>query len=202
VADELFERGYGAGAGPCACSADCCSRGAYVDVNERDHVLARAALILPHLDETQSKDPAHWFESEIEADSDYPSGRRVGTQLVHGKCSMLDARRRCSLQVAATAAGLHKWALKPLYCYLFPIEIIDNVVCFNPRDQGRQPCCSVHAEFAVPLFRACREELVQLLGLDGYAALEEHYQNEVEPRLALARSGLVPLRVAPAGGSA
>ncbi|HEX2676402.1 MAG TPA: DUF3109 family protein [Polyangiales bacterium] len=194
VADELFDRGYAAGAGPCACTAECCSRGAYVDVKERDLVLAHAELIRPQLDETQSQDASEWFETEIEADSDYPSGQRVGTKIVNGKCSMLDARNRCSLQVAATAAGLHKWALKPLYCYLFPIEVIANVVRFDPQGQGRRQCCSVAPEFEVPLFRACREELVHLLGEDGYAALEEHYCKEVEPRLGQAHGGLVQLR--------
>jgi hypothetical protein len=77
--------------------------------------------------------------------------------------------------VAAVTAGLHKWALKPRYCVIFPLEVIGNVIRFDARMQGKQPCCSVRKDFVVPLFEACREELVHLIGEQGFEKVQAHY---------------------------
>jgi Protein of unknown function (DUF3109) len=147
-----------------------------VDITERDRVLAHAELIKQHMDETQSRDERDWFEAETLVDADYPSGVCVGTAVRGDKCALLDSRGFCSLQVAAGAAGMHKWALKPLYCLLFPIEVLGGVVKFDARHDGTHACCSARAPFDVPVFEACREELVQLLGEDGFAQLRAHYE--------------------------
>jgi hypothetical protein len=176
IADELFTTGYAAGSGPYACtSGTCCGRGAYVDLKERDHVLAHAHLIKPVMDETQNLDETHWFEKEELVDTDYPSGKCVGTEAASQRCALQDKLGRCSLQVAANTAGLHKWALKPLYCVIFPIEVIGKVIRFDARMQGKRSCCSVQAEFEVPLFEACREELVHLLGEQGFQRIRDRY---------------------------
>jgi hypothetical protein len=175
VAPELFTTGYAAGAGPCNCDARCCAKGAYVDVAERERIVAHAALIKQHLDASQSQDETRWFEPDEHADADYASGRCVGTAMIGGKCALLDAHGRCSTQVAANAAGMHKWALKPLYCALFPIEVIGGVIRFDARLQGERACCSVQPAFEVPLFEACRDELVRLVGEDGFALMQAHY---------------------------
>jgi hypothetical protein len=176
IADELFTTGYPAGTGPYFCeSGVCCGRGAYVDLKERDLVLQHAAMVKPHLDETQTQDETRWFEREERIDPDYPSGKCVGTDATTGRCALQDKQGRCSLQVAATANGMHKWAIKPMYCVIFPIEHIDGVVRFDSRMQGKRACCSVQKQFEVPLFEACREELVHLLGEEGFAKLRERY---------------------------
>jgi hypothetical protein len=182
IAAELFTTGYRGGAGPCQCNAQCCARGAYVDVAERDRILAHAALIAPHLDETQTRDAERWFEAEEKLDADFPSGRCAGTAMVNGKCALLDRSGYCSAQVAANAAGMHKWALKPLYCALFPIEVIGGVIRFDARLQNERACCSVQPAFDVPLFEACREELVRLVGEDGFAQMRAHYAEHHEKR--------------------
>jgi hypothetical protein len=41
--------------------------------------------------------------------------------------------------------------------------------------QDEQACCSVHAGFAVPVFEACKEELIHLVGEEGYHLMEHHY---------------------------
>jgi hypothetical protein len=175
IAPELFTLGYSQGCGPSACTSTCCRRGAYVDVRERERVLAHADLIRPHMDQTQTRDPTQWFEREEKLDADYPSGSCVGTAEVNGKCAFLNERGWCSLQVAATAAGMHKWALKPSYCVLYPIEILDNVVKLDFRLENQQACCSASAAFESPAFEACRDELVYLIGEDGFALLQQHY---------------------------
>jgi hypothetical protein len=44
-------------------------------------------------------------------------------QRSQGCCVFLYPDGRCSLQVAATALGYHKWAFKPPSCWLFPLRV-------------------------------------------------------------------------------
>jgi hypothetical protein len=175
-APELFTRGFLAESGPCRCSSDCCSGGVYADLTERENILSLKEKIKRQMDETQSKDDSLWFDQEIESDPDFASGRSVGTSVVNDKCVFLNGRGHCSIQLAAVAEGLHRWAWKPLYCILYPIEITDKVVGFDPMLQDEKPCCTIGGSFEVPLFRACKDELIHLLGPDGYLQLEEYYQ--------------------------
>jgi hypothetical protein len=180
VAEELFGTGYPDGGGPCTCTSTCCSGGVYADIAEREAILKNAEMIARYMDETQPADRALWFDDEEETDPDFPSGRCVGTQVHNGKCAFLDKYGRCSIQHATTEQGLGRWALKPLYCILYPIEISDGVVSFDPMLQDEQPCCTVSDEYHVPVFRACKDELIHLLGPDGYQQLEDHYASTRE----------------------
>jgi hypothetical protein len=175
IGDDLLSMGYPEGSGPCTCTSICCGSGVYTDLKERDAILAQADMILRYMDGTQPRDPALWFEAEEEIDLDYPSGKCVGTTVHNDKCAFLDSYGRCSVQRAASEEGMGRWALKPLYCILYPIEISDGVVRFDPMLQDEQPCCSVSDRYQVPVFRACKDELVHLLGADGYDMIERHY---------------------------
>ncbi len=175
-APELFLRGYRIGGGPCLCSSDCCAGGVFTDLKERARILSLKEKIKQHMDGTQTRDENLWFEERVEVDPDFPSGHCVGTSVVNDKCAFLNSRGQCSIQLAAVAEGLDRWAWKPLYCILYPIEISDAVVGFDPMLQNEKPCCSIGESYEIPLFQACRAELVHLLGEDGYARLEAHYQ--------------------------
>lgn len=173
---ELFETGYPAGAGPCNCTAACCSTGVLVDLLERDRILAHSDIVKKAMDNTQTTDEWEWFEDMEVEDSDYPSGKAIPTAIVGDKCAFLTRRGRCSLQLAAVAAGMDKWALKPLYCVLYPIVVQNKVVIFDDLLQEDQPCCSIGTSYETPLFEACREELTHLLGAEGYGRLESYYR--------------------------
>lgn len=185
ISNELFEKGYAEGMGPCACTSRCCSSGVWMDMHEHDVILQRRALIKQQMDETQSRDQQAWFDGAVENDPDFPSGRCIGTAVINNKCAFLDAVGRCSIQRAAVAAGEHPWAWKPLFCVLFPLVIEDSVIGFDPMLQGEEQCCSISTVFTTPLFRACKAELTYLLGEDGYALLEEYYAALQKVRAAL-----------------
>jgi len=174
---ELFHTGYPAGAGPCNCSAACCSSGVLADLRERDRILAQSEAVKQSMDDSQSTDEWEWFEELVVEDSDYPSGKAVPTKVIGDKCAFLTSNGRCSLQLAAVASGMDKWALKPLYCILYPIVVQNKVVTFDDLMQEDQPCCSVGTAFETPLFEACREELTHLLGIEGYGKLESYYRD-------------------------
>jgi len=175
MSGELFSKGFRAGEGPCSCSSVCCEGGVYVDLHERDVIMAHGDLIKRQMDETQTTDSSRWFEAEVALDTDFPSGQCVGTQVINDKCAFLDREGRCCLQKAAVAGGMHKWAIKPMFCILYPIEISNGTVSFDEMLQDEESCCTIGPSFDVPLFQACREEIVHIVGEEGYGLMEEHY---------------------------
>lgn len=176
ISPELYRKGYRTGHGPCTCTSVCCQHGVYADSGERDRILEHKDIIRKHLDETQNRDEHQWFEPHEAQDPDFVSGRCVGTAVVNAKCAFLDKFGRCSLQVTATAEGMHQWALKPIFCVLFPLEISNSVISFDDLLDEEQECCSITNEFDVPLFEACKDELIYLIGEDGYKELETFYR--------------------------
>jgi hypothetical protein len=176
ISPELFEQGYPQGSGPCACTSACCEEGVYLDPCDRDRILKHHEIIKASMDETQSTDEKVWFDQQEEEDSDFPSGKSVATNVVNGKCAFLDRTGRCSIQVASVAAGMDRWALKPFFCILYPIDVSDGVVSFDALLQDEQTCCSVGARFETPLFEACKGELTFLVGENGYAEIERYYR--------------------------
>jgi hypothetical protein len=176
ISRELFTKGYRGGKGPCTCTTMCCGGGVYVDLAERDQILAVKDLISMEMDETQSPDPTMWFEDTEQQDSDFPSGRCIGTTVISDKCAFLDKFGRCVIQMAAVSRGLHRWTWKPRFCVLYPLEITDNVIGFDDLLQEEQACCTVHGDFDLPLFEACKDELVYLIGDDGFEQIRQHYQ--------------------------
>lgn len=175
MSGELFSKGYRTGSGPCSCSSVCCEGGVFVDLHERDVIIAHRDLIARQMDQTQTTDSSRWFEAEVLDDTDFQSGQCVGTRVINDKCAFLDSAGRCCLQNAAAAEGMHKWAIKPLFCILYPIEISGNTVSFDEMLQEEESCCTIGTPFEVPLFKACREELVHIVGEEGYAEMEQHY---------------------------
>lgn len=175
ISNEFFEKGYSSGNGPCKCSSNCCKGGVWIDIAEHDVIMSKKELIKAQMDETQSTDDVKWFELEVVNDSDFPSGKAIGTEIVNDKCAFLDKVGRCSIQLAAVADGKHKWEWKPFYCILFPVEVTNNVVGFDPMLQGSDMCCTVSSVFETPLFAACKEELIHLLGEDWYCEIESYY---------------------------
>lgn len=176
ISDELLTKGFRTGGGPCHCSSTCCEGGVSVDLHERDRILAHHALIRKQMDASQPADARLWFRSEVTDDPDFPSGKCVETSVLNDKCSFLRDDGRCSIQVASVEAGMHRWELKPLFCILFPIEISRGVVGFDAMLQNEMSCCSIGKEFAVPLFEGVKDELVHLLGDDGYREIEGRFR--------------------------
>jgi len=151
----------------------------YADVKERDLILAHKDVIKQCMDETQTTDENLWFEQHEQEDSDFVSGRSVGTEVYNGKCTLLDKAGHCSLQVAAVQQGMHRWALKPVFCVLFPLEISNNVIAFDDLLDQEQHCCTVSTEFDVPIYEACKDELIHIIGEDGYAEVDRQCRDRV-----------------------
>jgi Protein of unknown function (DUF3109) len=167
----LFERSIATGCGPFACESTCCSSGVYADLAEKERILAHRDIIKKYLDETQTNDDTRWFDSEVVHDSDFPSGKAVGTEVFNGKCVFLNKHGRCSLQIAGSEEKLGRWALKPFYCVAFPITVDDGVVTFDDFLDEKPTCCSFVDGHETSIVTACKEELEFVLGSAGYDEL-------------------------------
>lgn len=150
------------------CDATCCQDGVWVDPLERSRILAHVDTIQRVMDPGQERDPARWFDDEERIDSDFPSGRAVGTSVHSGGCVFLDRRRRCVLQTAAPG-------LKPFFCAAFPITLDHGTLTFDSPAAGACPqCCMASPEGTGTILDAWPEELEHVLGADGVAELRRH----------------------------
>jgi len=160
----------------CKCSGECCYYCVYTDLKEHDTILEIKDKILPFFDETQSKDVTKWFEPP-EEDEDFESGVAVGTEVINGKCTLLDKDGLCALQKLAILEHEHKWKYKPLYCILFPLTIYEGALTIDDEHIDRLKTCNVESENTKSIFDACKEELLYFLGENDFAELEK-YRNE------------------------
>ena len=164
------------------CQSWCCTGGVWVDLWEKEKVLANAELIKPHLPPDR-RDESLWFDGEQDDHLDFPSGRGEGTSVVEDPthragqtCLFLRPEDRyCALQVASLANGQHPWSLKPLYCALHPLTMEDSFVQLDDANEiyvEGGHCQRPSAEF-VPLYVLFESELRLVLGDEGYEVLKQ-----------------------------
>jgi len=169
------------------CGGGCCHSGVYADTKEYENILKHKDDIIAVMDETQIKDPSKWFDGEWIEDPDFPSGRATGTQ-VHDRdggisefnegCVFLDKCHFCSIQVAAVANGLHRWAWKPTYCIMFPITVVGGTLTYDNSHSVDLNYCGPEAGNHVHyVYEAMKEELQDLLEEKDFAKLEQYYQD-------------------------
>lgn len=179
----IFTQGFVPGCNISICGGQCCNWGVYMDRDFQPVIMEYEDRIKDVMDEFQPKDSSLWFEKELEEDSDFPSGYAIGTELfVNNKgttqCVFKDKKGYCSLQVMAVENGKHKWEIKPKYCIMYPITIIDKVLTVDNDHSERLDYCGVHhsENYTQTIFDAMTEEIKFIMGEDGYDFLNDHYK--------------------------
>jgi hypothetical protein len=161
------------------CRATCCGYGVYVDLAEATRLVQEAEVIKPHLPPDRHN-VDNWFDGVVKEDTDFPSGHKVGTQIIPdsvnpagSRCIFLRPDQRCALQVASVAAKRHAWDLKPFYCCLYPVTVVDNAVELDAENEiyTLGGSCQRPVPTPVPLYKLLKEELVLALGQEGYDQL-------------------------------
>ena len=161
------------------CRAACCGHGVHVDLAHASQIVAEADLIKPHLP-ADRHDVDNWFDGDVDADQDFPSGHRVGTQVMAdphhpagSRCIFLRPDNHCALQVASIAQKRHPWDLKPFYCALFPLILEGDTVYLDDENAiyALGGTCQRADPVPTPLYRIFKDELVLALGQDGYQHL-------------------------------
>jgi hypothetical protein len=162
------------------CHGACCLHGVWIDLAERDDLLAHAGLIAPHLP-ADLREPAAWFDGRQEADEFSSSGQVVHSTVLPDPlhyggtaCIFLRDDAKCALQVAGQAAGRHPWRFKPFYCVLHPLDLDEagRITLDETAALLDEPgSCLRPAPHAIPLAETFAPELRYLLGEATYQQL-------------------------------
>ncbi len=175
----LFAARFQAGCTMAHCTAACCTYGVYVDLAEREKILAHADRIIAHMDPHQVKNPGEWFEQRTYIDVDFPSGRTVGTQAMPYGCVFLNGAGKCILQITEEAEGLGQYFLKPFYCVAYPISIEGGKLTIEVESYLNHPgCCRPVEGGSLTIFDVCGHELRFVLGLEGEKELRQLARHE------------------------
>jgi hypothetical protein len=179
----IFTQGFVPACNMKICHGQCCDWGVYMDKDFKDIILKFEEEIKDAMDEHQIKDSGKWFEKETEVDPDFPSGEAIGTEVYktprnHTQCVFKDGHGYCSIQVAAVKNNMHKWAIKPKYCIMYPLTILDNVLTYDDDHAAKLDYCGIDKKknFTQTIFEAMTEELRFIMGEDGYNYINDYYQ--------------------------
>lgn len=133
--------------------------------------------------ETERRNPADWFEDELELDEHALSGQVIHTAVFPDpdrdagtSCVFLRADHKCALQVTSTANGSHPWRLKPFYCILHPLELDEQgqISLYENQELLAEPAsCLRAADENIPLIDTFEPELRYLLGDHTYEELKK-----------------------------
>lgn len=166
----------------CKCNGECCHYGVYTDFDEFVQIMKTKDEIIPCMDSTQNKNITKWFERP-EEDDDFNSGIAVGTEIINRKCTFLDKEGYCTLQKISLQKKEDKWKRKPLYCILFPLTVYQGALTVDHEHIDRLKYCNKYPVNNSTIFEYCKEEIIHLLGEDGYEELSqyrEEYFRELE----------------------
>jgi|GEM_PF-169905 hypothetical protein len=179
----IFTQGFVPACNIGICGGECCDWGVYMDRDFKDVLTKFEKEIQDVMDENQIKDSSEWYEKDIEVDSDFPSGFAIGTETYTTKsgneqCVFKDSNGFCSIQVMAMKNNMHKWAVKPKYCIMYPLTIVDNILTYDEEHSAKLHYCGINHEdnFVQTVFDAMKEELIFVLGIDCYNFLNDYYE--------------------------
>jgi hypothetical protein len=107
-----------------------------------------------------SKD--QWFESEIEADPEFPGGASGRTAVRDGACIFLNRETRgCRIHAYCLDRGVDYHLLKPLVSTLFPVTFDHGVLCVSEEVLDKSLVC---VDQGTALYDGVRGELVYYFG--------------------------------------
>ncbi len=80
--------------------------------------------------------------------------------------------------------NMHKWAIKPKYCIMYPLTIVDDTLTWDTEHSERLDYCGVHhpENFTQTVFDAMTEEIKFIVGEDAYNFLNEHYKENYQKK--------------------
>ncbi|HTK80714.1 MAG TPA: DUF3109 family protein [Bacteroidota bacterium] len=172
VNENIFTTRFNSACSMMNCNAQCCKYGVWLDVNHRTKILAHAEMIQKHMDEGMERNPEKWFVGDDVDDADFASGRATSTAEGPRGCTFLLKDGKCVLQAAAVAEGMDRFALKPFYCWTYPITIEAGELMMDELEFGfRSECCSPVEGGSLSIFDLCTMELEFILGPQGLKEL-------------------------------
>lgn len=192
IDESIFSQGFVAGCDMKLCFGQCCSSGVIMDRDFKDVIMPYENDIIESMTADQPKDSEGWFDNNIEVDKDFESGYSIGTNTYidrNGveKCVFNDENHYCTLQVVAMKKGMHKWAIKPTHCILYPVTIVDNTLMYDDVHSLDMDYCGKHKteNFTQTVFDGVQEELRYVLGEDFFNFLNEIYKKNYSQKFTI-----------------
>ena len=171
------------------CAGQCCDWGVYMDRDHKEVIMKHKDEIIEVMDENQFKDTEKWFEKELEPDTDFPSGFAIGTEVYktptgNEQCVFKDKNGFCSIQNQSVKSGKHKWDIKPKYCIMYPITVIDNVITYDDEHSLKLDYCGIHKKenFVHSVFEAMTEEIKFVFGEDVFNFMNYYFQKNYKQK--------------------
>ena len=181
VGDDVFNTRYEKGCSMYNCRGRCCADGVDLDIVERDRILEHAHLIQPHMDETQDRNPAKWFQEKTHQDADFPSGKCTTTALSEDGCVFLNKDGYCVVHIAESHVPNGFGYLKPFFCRAFPVCIITSTLCVDDEQcPDEHKCCGPLKNGPLTILDICASELEFMLGAAGLAELRTMAREHAE----------------------
>lgn len=201
---SIFTQGFVPGCDMKICGGQCCDCGVYMDKDFRNVILEHKEVIKEVMSPQQIKDESQWFDEEIIEDDDFPSGYAAGSNVFvdnidREKCVFMDDNHYCSLQVAAMKMGLHKWAIKPTHCILYPVTLMGGVIMFDDEHSDNLLYCGIHEKqnFSQSVLEGTQEEIEYVFGEEMLNFLNDYYKKNFAPKYSIETAQKVDRRIYP-----
>lgn len=124
------------------CEAICCSDGAFLQPEEVRRIRRLVRAFPEHFSHLP---PDYIVEGEWAGYKGPQTNVRPHVYAKRPKhfndtrCVFAEADGKCSLQTLAVARGKHKWAYKPMGCWLFPLTSDGQDIVPPPRNRAQDP---------------------------------------------------------------
>jgi hypothetical protein len=167
------------------CLGACCTGGAWLDLEQLKLIVPHVEAIKANLPE-ERRDPNAWFSAPAMTE-DAPGGAVIGTNVIDDArrpgetcCIFLRPDRLCALQVTSQQLELEYPGLKPPFCALYPLQVREDeiVIDHNTAQNFGGAACQRACAMRQPLYRVFKEEMILVLGEEGYRELEQRMSRE------------------------
>lgn len=174
IDNRLYEDNWQRGCNLPACGSACCRTGVSLTEAEIDRIRPHQSSVEALVGEPLER----CFKRDIvvsHLNMDYAKQWRR-TEEREGHCIFFKDGVGCVLQHVATGKGLHKWAIKPLYCVAYPLHWQDYTLMMSPSYAGAKKGvidCRLAENAVASTIVWCREEIEWLCGRDNYKEILE-----------------------------
>ncbi len=151
-----------------SCAQECCNEGCFLTIHDARRVLARRDQIQPYLVE-----PFDFESWDLSRPADIATPVRAeGTP--EQQCWFLRANKHCALHSFALDHGLPVDSIKPYFCLMFPLTLVDIDINVNEItvDNKAYSTCLIEGNHETYLYQQFETELRQYVGDDTFSEIE------------------------------
>lgn len=124
------------------CEGVCCSSGAFLQPDDEAIIHQVVATHPAHFKHLPKR---YIINGEWEGNTGRKTAvrpyqyRKKPAHFENTRCVFTESDGKCSLQTLAVALGEHKWAYKPMGCWLFPLSADERGLIAPPRTRREDP---------------------------------------------------------------